>query len=64
MSVTPAGHSEFCKTYRIEVALPGGDFRVFFQKVCSATVNNDEAHSTDCVTNMVSSYAQVSLAWI
>lgn len=45
MSVTPAGHSEFCNTYRIEVALPGGDVPAFFQKVCSVTVNNDVEHS-------------------
>lgn len=56
MSVTPAGHSEFCETYRIEVALPGGDGRVFFQKVRSATIINGVAHSEHSMTNMEFSY--------
>lgn len=33
VSVTAAGPSDFCKTFRIEVALPDQTTQVFFQKV-------------------------------
>lgn len=34
VSVTAVGPSDFCKTFRIEVALPDGTIQAFFQKVC------------------------------
>ncbi|KAJ0108547.1 hypothetical protein J7T55_002151 [Diaporthe amygdali] len=41
VSVTPSGLSDFCETYRIEVALPGQITSVFFQKVSKGRAGLD-----------------------